>query len=219
MRALRIAAVAVACATYAFMALAVAGLGDTMGGIPWWGALLLVIPFLTPVTVGLLIAIRQPRNRIAWIMLLGAFALTLQVPSACSPARAGRSRSTVRSGRCSTPGRSRSPSSSRTATCSRAAGAGWQRCRRVVLRRLHGTRGLLDPEPVRRRRRRPCRTRWPTTRVAAGSRTRLGVDLGAAAGSGCSRASSPARSRSGSGCGARRGSSGCRRCGWPGRRR
>jgi signal transduction histidine kinase len=82
MRGLRFAAVGVAVATVAFMCLGLFG----VGGAIFWGpsALtpLIAVAFLAPATVGLLIAIRQPRNPIAWILLLGAFALTLQLPLA-----------------------------------------------------------------------------------------------------------------------------------------
>ena len=81
MRGLRIAAWAVATATFLFLSLGVVGVGDVMGWIPlWWARALVSAVFLAPAVVGLLIANRQPRNRIAWILLLGAFLLTLQLP-------------------------------------------------------------------------------------------------------------------------------------------
>ena len=80
MRGLRIAAVAVATATYVFMGLGAANVGGVMGWIPGWLMPFVASAFLAPATVGVLIAFRQPRNRIAWILLLGAFAITLQLP-------------------------------------------------------------------------------------------------------------------------------------------
>ena len=50
--------------------------------IPLWIFPFVALAFLAPAAVGLLIANRQPRNGIAWILLLGALALTLQLPLA-----------------------------------------------------------------------------------------------------------------------------------------
>jgi signal transduction histidine kinase len=82
MRGLRIAAVAVATATYVFMCLGALNVGGVMSWVPRWFTGFIAIAFLAPATVGALIAFRQPRNRIAWILLLGGFVLTLQLPVA-----------------------------------------------------------------------------------------------------------------------------------------
>lgn len=82
MNGLRIAGWLVAGAAYVFMGLGVFDVSGTRGSGPLWLSPFVAIAFLAPATVGLLIANRQPRNRIAWIMLLGSFALTLQVPLA-----------------------------------------------------------------------------------------------------------------------------------------
>lgn len=80
MRGLRSAAVGVAVATFAFMGLGLLGIGGAMSWAPPEIKPFIAIAFLAPATVGVLIASRQPRNRIAWIMLLGAFVLTVQLP-------------------------------------------------------------------------------------------------------------------------------------------
>ena len=80
MRGLRIAAWAVAASTFAFMALGLAGVAGVMSWLPLGIKPFVAIAFLAPVTVGLLIANRLPENRIAWILLLGSFLLTLQLP-------------------------------------------------------------------------------------------------------------------------------------------
>lgn len=81
MSRLRIAAWLVGPATLGFLALAVSGVGEVMGWLPlWWVRLLVCLVFAAPAVVGLLIANRQPGNRVAWILLLGAFVLTLQLP-------------------------------------------------------------------------------------------------------------------------------------------
>jgi signal transduction histidine kinase len=80
MRGLRIAAWAVATATFVFMGMGLAGLGGSTDWIPLGLLPILAVAFLAPAAVGVLIANRQPGNRIAWILLLGAFALTLQIP-------------------------------------------------------------------------------------------------------------------------------------------
>jgi signal transduction histidine kinase len=82
MRGLRFAAAGVAVATLAFMCVGLFGVGGAMGWAPPAFKPFIAVAFLAPATVGALIAIRQPRNRIAWILLLGAFALTLQLPLA-----------------------------------------------------------------------------------------------------------------------------------------
>ena len=76
MRVLRIAAWGVAFATVALVAIAVlqtAGVVRSHTGdeIPLWLSPFLALAVLVPTTVGLLIAIRRPRNPIAWILLLG----------------------------------------------------------------------------------------------------------------------------------------------------
>ncbi len=108
MRGLRIAAWAVATATFVFMGLAIAGVHNAASYLPLALVPFVVLAFLAPAVVGLLIANRQPRNRIAWILLLGTLALTIQVPiGSCSRAPAGRLQMDRASGRCSTRGRSR----------------------------------------------------------------------------------------------------------------
>ena len=77
---LRIAAWVVATATFVFMGIAVAGVNGVGAGLSPPLEALAVVSFLAPAVVGLLIANRQPRNRIAWILLLGAFVLSLQFP-------------------------------------------------------------------------------------------------------------------------------------------
>jgi signal transduction histidine kinase len=80
MRGLRIAAWVVATATFLFMGLAIAGVHDAASYLPWELKPFVVVSFLAPAVVGLLIANRQPRNVVAWILLLGTLALTLQFP-------------------------------------------------------------------------------------------------------------------------------------------
>lgn len=80
MRGLRIAAWAVATATFVFMGLALAGVHNAASYLPWVLKPVVLVSFLAPAVVGLLIANRQPGNRVAWILLLGTLALTLQFP-------------------------------------------------------------------------------------------------------------------------------------------
>ena len=80
MQRLRVAAWGVAFATAVFLALAVLDVGGLRGWVPLWLVPFVVAAFLAPTAVGLLIALRQPGNRIAWIMLTGAFVITLQFP-------------------------------------------------------------------------------------------------------------------------------------------
>ena len=82
MRGLRITAWAVAIATYLFIFLGALGVAEAFSEVPVALVPLIVVAFLMPATVGLLIAIHQPRNRIAWILLLGALGPTLQLPLA-----------------------------------------------------------------------------------------------------------------------------------------
>ena len=81
MSRLRIAAWVVAALPVLFLALEVGraaqGVTDWM---PLWFKPFLVVAFLAPTVVGLLIANRQPRNVIAWILLLGPLPLTMQSP-------------------------------------------------------------------------------------------------------------------------------------------
>jgi hypothetical protein len=65
-----------------FLALGLADMEGTLGWLPLALIPFVVIAFAAPSVVGLLIANRQPRNRIAWILLLGPLALTVQVPLA-----------------------------------------------------------------------------------------------------------------------------------------
>jgi signal transduction histidine kinase len=80
MSGLRIAAWSVAAATFAFMGIAVAGVNGVASWLPSPVKPLVAVSFLAPAVVGLLVANRQPRNRIAWILLLGALLLTVQFP-------------------------------------------------------------------------------------------------------------------------------------------
>ena len=80
MRGLRIAAWVVATATFVFMGLAIVGVHNAASWLPWVLKPFVVVSFLAPAVVGLLIANRQPRNRVAWILLLGTLVLTVQFP-------------------------------------------------------------------------------------------------------------------------------------------
>jgi signal transduction histidine kinase len=62
------------------MTLGVLDVGGVRGWVPLWLMPFVAVAFLAPATVGLLIANRQPRNRVAWIMLLGGLTVTLQIP-------------------------------------------------------------------------------------------------------------------------------------------
>ena len=88
MRGLRIAAWAVAAATFVFMGLGVAGVGESMSWLPLGLKFFVAVAFLAPATVGVLIANRQPRNRVAWVLLLGTLVLTLQLPLGIALGRA-----------------------------------------------------------------------------------------------------------------------------------
>jgi len=84
MARLRIAAWAVALTTVALTALPLAaawlGVGSFAGDIesaPHWLLPLVALALLAPTAVGLAIALRQPRNAVAWVMLLGALALVM----------------------------------------------------------------------------------------------------------------------------------------------
>ncbi len=80
MRGLRIAAWAAAGASYLCVALAALDAGGARGWVPFPLVPVIALAFLAPATVGLLIARKQPANRIAWIMLVGSLLLTLQIP-------------------------------------------------------------------------------------------------------------------------------------------
>ena len=84
LRGLRITAWAVAIATYVFIGLGALGFADAFAPIPIAYVPLIVVAFLMPATVGLLIAIHQPRqrHRITWILLVGGLVPTLQLPFA-----------------------------------------------------------------------------------------------------------------------------------------
>jgi signal transduction histidine kinase len=88
MRGLRLAAWAVAIATFVFMGLGLSGVGGLMSWMPWGLKPFVALAFLVPSCVGLLIANRQPRNRVAWVLLLGGFVLTLQGPIGLALGRA-----------------------------------------------------------------------------------------------------------------------------------
>jgi signal transduction histidine kinase len=81
MSRLRIAAWCAALANVTFMVLALTGVAQGAGDwVPAWFLPFVLTAFLAPSVVGLLIANRQPRNLIAWIMLLGPLPLTIQAP-------------------------------------------------------------------------------------------------------------------------------------------
>jgi signal transduction histidine kinase len=82
MGGLRIAAWVVATANAVFLALGLANVDGTMDWLPVGLKVFVAVAFLTPSVVGLVIANRQPRNVIAWILLIGPLALTVQVPLA-----------------------------------------------------------------------------------------------------------------------------------------
>jgi len=85
MRALRLAAAAVATTTTVFLAVGFLMVLDvvpseTADWLPVWLLPFLAAAWLTPTAVGLAIALRQPRNVIAWILLLGVLALVVTLP-------------------------------------------------------------------------------------------------------------------------------------------
>jgi signal transduction histidine kinase len=82
MSGLRIAAWAVAVFGYVVMALGAFDVGGVRGWIPAPLFAFVALAFLTPMSVGLLIARRQPRNPIAWILLLGPLPILLTIPLA-----------------------------------------------------------------------------------------------------------------------------------------
>jgi signal transduction histidine kinase len=82
MSRLRIAAWVAAGASYVSLLVAALDVSGSRGWVPLALVPFIAVAFLTPATVGLLIVTRQPRNRIAWIMLLGSLALTLPLMSA-----------------------------------------------------------------------------------------------------------------------------------------
>jgi signal transduction histidine kinase len=82
MGGLRIGAWAVAAATFVSMGIAVAGVNGAGSDLPLGLRPFVASIVLAPAVVGLLIANRQPGNRVAWVLLLGAFALAVQFPLA-----------------------------------------------------------------------------------------------------------------------------------------
>jgi signal transduction histidine kinase len=82
MRGLRIAAWAVAVSAYVVIVLGAFDVGGARGWIPLALFPFVALAFLAPPTVGLLIALRQPRNEIAWIMLLGPLPILVTIPLA-----------------------------------------------------------------------------------------------------------------------------------------
>ena len=80
MSGLRIAAWVVATASVVSLGLGLADIHGVMDWLPIGLAPFVVVAWLAPAAVGVVIANRQPRNRIAWVLLLGSFALTVQVP-------------------------------------------------------------------------------------------------------------------------------------------
>ena len=125
--------------------------------------------FLAPAVVGLLIANRQPRNRIAWILLLGPLALTMQLPLALVLERglgaADGPGALATALRVADRGRR---TSSRTVGCSRAAWR-WVGLFGVVSFVGFMALALLDPEPVRGRGRVRPEPASRTTPSASGS--------------------------------------------------
>ena len=84
MRGLRIAACAVALGTVTELTVGALHVLEVIPSreenwIPLSIYPFIVVAFLAPTVVGLLIALQQPRNTIAWILLLGAFLPTLQL--------------------------------------------------------------------------------------------------------------------------------------------
>jgi signal transduction histidine kinase len=82
MRGLRIAAWVIALVVYAIIALGAFDVGGARGWIPAPLFVFVALAFLVPPTVGLLIALRQPRNVIAWILLLGGLPILVTIPLA-----------------------------------------------------------------------------------------------------------------------------------------
>ncbi len=82
MGALRITAWAVTVTAYVIVALGAFDVGGARGWIPLALFPFVALAFLVPPTVGLLIALRQPRNVIAWIMLVGPLPILLTIPLA-----------------------------------------------------------------------------------------------------------------------------------------
>ena len=133
------AAVALAASVVAAVVIAVAagrGIPDAPNA---WEGLPLVVGVGAPACVGLVLLLRRPGTRVAWILLAGALSVALVMAAyavgslaldddpGSSPAR-GRSCSR-RSGWCCSCGRSRSPISSLTGGCRRRAGASPPRSR------------------------------------------------------------------------------------------
>lgn len=85
MRGLRVAAVCVAAATLGSFLIGVLQIlgvlpTDTSDWIPLWILPFIAVALLVPTAVGLAIAVRQPRNVIAWILLIGTLANVVTVP-------------------------------------------------------------------------------------------------------------------------------------------
>jgi signal transduction histidine kinase len=80
MRALRLAAWAVALAITVQIALALVEYArHPEDDVPVWIVPLFMLAVLAPTCVGLLLAIRQPRNAVAWVMLLGVLVLVVNL--------------------------------------------------------------------------------------------------------------------------------------------
>ncbi len=206
MRILRITAWVVALATYAIFAGVMLGIPNLPSDAVWAYASATVA--LAPATVGLLIAQRQPRNVIAWILLVGALTAA--------------------------PFYVFIPDEGWVLQCSRALWPllyAWpialafvfpngrlltRRWRWVAIAGAACFVGFLivalsDPEPFD-----PPDQAVPSPLAGVRLPGLARVDLGAALARHPRLASSPVRSRSGCGCAARRASSGCRRSGSPG---
>jgi signal transduction histidine kinase len=78
MRALRLAAVGIAGATTALVAIALLATAGLLAPPPDAIVPFVAVAVLTPTAVGLLIALRRPRNLIAWMMLVGALLVALE---------------------------------------------------------------------------------------------------------------------------------------------
>ena len=172
MRILRITAWVVALATYAIFAGVMLGSPNLPSEAVWAYASATVA--LAPATVGLLIAQRQPRNVIAWILLVGALSAApfyVFIPDEgwvlqCSRALWPLLYAWPIARRVRVPERP-APDPSLALGRDRRGG---------LLRRLHLIVALLGPGAVRPARRRRFRARWPAYDFPDCAR----VDLGAA---------------------------------------
>lgn len=77
MLGLRVTACAIALLSVAATAAGIAAGWKTGENVPLWILPFVAVAFLGPLCVGLLIAVRQPRNAVAWAMLVGVFLIVL----------------------------------------------------------------------------------------------------------------------------------------------